>query len=343
MTFDFFVLSAVLILIAALHGVYGLPLSAQWMIKLSQLSLALAFERTSRSLQRLLPLAVSLTRLHIMAVSDNVANESLEKEEKTHQFSICSFNVWCPYWNKDEHKDMKLWKARHNGILNILCNDKDNNENNDEDMKKDKNESLDSNNNKLPAMNCDIYCIQEYWCGSEAFVRMYENYLKARNYEIHFLKRKQKNKPDGIAVIFNKNTFKFKNKLEFKYTINNRVALLVEVEHKPSKCSMMIGATHLTFPQDDYDLNHVRPQLGKELLELMQMNTSNTVAAQMLVGDFNCDINGNETVMCIKDGYCSAFHTVNKDIKGKIVSHFNHNKESVCADHIFYKSLAFVF
>jgi len=262
----------------------------------------------------------SMAKSIITSLNDTISFVEQKKEDKSFQFSVCSFNVWCPYWNGDEHKHPQVWKERHNGILKILCDD-------DEEK----------NENELLPMNCDIYCIQEFWCDSGPFVRLYDNYLKARGYELHFFKRQMKKKPDGIAVAFKKDTFTLKNKSECKFVINNRVTLMMELEHKTSGCCMNIGATHLTFPQDDYDIKHVRPQMGKELLALMDKHTSNSAAIQMLCGDFNCNINGNEAQMCLKNGYLSSFHNANQDLKGNIVSHLNHDKEEVSADHIFYK------
>eukprot|EP01083_Nonionella_stella_P100150 282103_1 len=265
-----------------------------------------------------------------MAQTTNKYNNALssldQDEEKTTdkvacEFSIGSFNVLCPYWNNSESKEPKLWKKRHNEILKILCTEHDN--------KKD---------NHTDAMNCDIYCLQEFWCQHEPFVRLYESYLKARGYALHLLKRSSKYKPDGLAVIINKKTFKVLNKIHYTYSLNtgSRVAIMMELCHLKSNRSINIGTTHLTFPHNQYD-DHLRALQGSEFVDLLTKNTSNSVSNIIICGDFNCEIDGNECEICLKDGYKSTFHVVNPDIKGSVVSHFNHNQQSVFVDHIFYK------
>lgn len=192
-------------------------------------------------------------------------------------------------------------------------------------------------------MNCDIYCLQEFWCDREDFVRIYDNYFKARNYELHYLKRSRAHKPDGIAVLYNKNTFELfekdnkKRKINYNYTVSNRVALFMELKHKISKCIITVNSTHMTFPQEIYDAD-IRAQQVKEFIKLNNDNTSNQSSLMILCGDYNCEIDGNESKKCIQDGYKSSFHIVNPDIKQTIVSHINHENQSVFVDHIFYKS-----
>eukprot|EP01084_Bolivina_argentea_P284182 486941_1 len=258
-----------------------------------------------------------------------VNDEQKNKDEK-HQFSVGSFNIWCPRWNGQESNYPQLWKKRHNDILNALLNNNNENENNKD--------TDDNKQQELKSMNCDIYCLQEFWCDREPFVRMYENYFKARNYSLHFFKRTNKYKPDGIAILINNKTFKLINNktINSGFDISNRVIMIAQLLHIKSNCIINIANTHLTYPQEDYD-QYIRAQQVKIFIELITKNTNESVSIAMACGDFNCEIDGNEAIECIKDGYKSSFHVVNANMKQKVVSHLNHENESVFVDHIFYK------
>ena len=148
---------------------------------------------------------------------------------------------------------------------------------------------------------------------------------------------------DGIAILFNNETFQLIKKVEKGYGFSNRVILLAQLLHLKSKCVINIANTHLTFPQEDYDAELRDRQVKYLLKEVMNKHMTEDVSIAMAVGDFNCEIDGNESKECIKDGYKSSFHAIDANAKQKIVSHLNHENESVFVDHIFYKSYVLFF
>lgn len=153
-------------------------------------------------------------------------------------FSICSFNVWCPQWNGNESQNSKIWIKRHRNILNVLLSKSNQNTNESE---------------STSAINSDIFCLQEFWCPSNEhpFVLMYKQHFSLYNYELFYLKRASNRKPDGIAIAFNKEIFELieeqpqsstaastvSNPLLHSYDTNfsNRVAIFAHLRHKQVK------------------------------------------------------------------------------------------------------------
>merc|ERR1719242_2229342 len=77
---------------------------------------------------------------------------------------------------------------------------------------------------------------------------------------------------------------------------------------------------------------------GSDNQDIEDNQDKNTVAAMICCGDYNCGMDGNECIVTLKQGYQSSFHEMNPNVvEQKVVSHFNHNKESVLVDHIFWK------
>eukprot|EP01084_Bolivina_argentea_P136021 239586_1 len=260
------------------------------------------------------------------------------------EFSVCSFNVWCPYWNRDcnESNHPKLWQKRHKNILQLLCNtdlkqnDDDETNINNTDLKQNE-QVIDDNDNMLKPMNCDIFCIQEFWCDDEEFVKLYRNYLNKMNYSLHFLTRSANFKPDGVAMIINESKFKVVNKIEYEYTVSNRVAIVMELKHREHGFVLTAGNTHFTYPAAFYDVS-IRKNECNQLIKLLDGKVSKHSELMLLSGDFNCDIDGAQCIQCIDNKYLSSFHFCNKpETKTKIVSHFNHKKQSIFCDHIFFK------
>eukprot|EP00484_Ammonia_sp_Unknown_P007085 CAMPEP_0197058152 /NCGR_PEP_ID=MMETSP1384-20130603/104733_1 /TAXON_ID=29189 /ORGANISM="Ammonia sp." /LENGTH=341 /DNA_ID=CAMNT_0042492807 /DNA_START=121 /DNA_END=1146 /DNA_ORIENTATION=+ len=281
--------------------------------------------------------------------------EATNENAKTYQFSMATFNVWCPHWNDAEKYDEpKRWKARHRNLTKIMLNyeeesnthSKPPKQKNEENAKNKNNEEKadkeSENSDTLPAMNCDLYCLQEFWCDREDFTRIYETHFKAKNYALHSLKRAAKHKPDGLAVLYNKAIFECVRTTDYKYSVSNRVAIIMELRHKASNCLITVACTHLTYPQDDsYDRQYLRPLQIKEFLQKTKETASKQSSVTILAGDFNCEIDEHESKQCIKDGYQSSFHVVNPHMKGKkIVSHINHESQAVFVDHIFFQKNA---
>eukprot|EP01083_Nonionella_stella_P070190 187687_1 len=256
-------------------------------------------------------------------------NDKSNQGEK-YKFSICSFNIWCPFWNDGNGVEANVperWMKRHNSILNILSHSNAQDNNTDE-IKVDSNAS--------PSINADIYCLQEFWCGHKQFVNLYEKYLNQQNFAIYYLKRGATGKPDGVAIAFNKSVFKLINKMDFEYKSSNRVCLVMELQHIASGLHINIGNTHFTFPKAHN--RSLRKALCTQFLDIMDKNTSNKVSLILLCGDYNCDIYETESILCLNKGYKSSFHIVNNsNMEQPLVSHFTHNKQSVFVDHIFYK------
>eukprot|EP01084_Bolivina_argentea_P207370 353816_1 len=256
-------------------------------------------------------------------------------QNSKYEFTVCSFNIWCPYWNdanglESSYKDR--WMKRHNNILQILSSSSNipNNNDNNNEIKIDNNIE-----NKLDSINADIYCLQEFWCDNNDFINLYNNYLKPKHYALHYLKRNAKHKPDGIAILINEKVFKLINKIDFKYNSSNRVALMMQLEHINSGMNIKIGNTHFTFP-NGYNASS-RESLCNQFIDLMDTKKSKQISLTILCGDYNCDINQTECILCLNKGYKSSFHIVNKQINEKLVSHITHKRQSVFVDHIFYK------
>ena len=325
------------------------------------------------------------------SASDN--DDQQNEECQIHKFSMATFNIWCPVWkdhntaNQESHHP-KLWKKRNGAILNILSGDADdehqngnpndvnpddvnpdaaNHENvnpddvNHEDLKQNESDPApianDSYHPPYPPMNCDLYCIQEFWCDGQPFNRLFESYLKPKGYEIYSLKRHQKGKPDGIAMIYNTNTLKLHEKMDVKYTVSNRVAIIMELEHIASGCRVQIGNTHFTSGDDEWWKRERQCEQFMDALEQFKEKKNgkngtvngdeqkdsdgNTIDAVICCGDYNCELNGNKcTETTVTKGYKSTFHELNSDLfaaKQKVVSHLTHDHYSILCDHIFFK------
>eukprot|EP00485_Elphidium_margaritaceum_P002508 CAMPEP_0202692348 /NCGR_PEP_ID=MMETSP1385-20130828/6755_1 /ASSEMBLY_ACC=CAM_ASM_000861 /TAXON_ID=933848 /ORGANISM="Elphidium margaritaceum" /LENGTH=346 /DNA_ID=CAMNT_0049347869 /DNA_START=113 /DNA_END=1153 /DNA_ORIENTATION=- len=274
----------------------------------------------------------------------NADTNEQKKAESSYRFSVASFNVWCPHWNDNE--ETKKWKRRHRNITKILLSESSpavdtkknaaSQQQSQSDADEDKQDDNDVDQVSFPAMDCDIFCLQEFWCDRQDFARLYDTYLKSRGFDLHSLKRNAPHKPDGLAMAFNKNVFEMVRKIDYKFTVSNRVMMMMELRHKASQCVITVACTHLTFPSHEYD-GPLRAEQIKQCLQVLNERTSQQSALTLLTGDFNCDIGGNESKQCLNDGYLSSYHVCNADSKHNVVSHVNHRQESVFVDHIFYK------
>ena len=232
------------------------------------------------------------------------ANENKQNEQKVTE-DVISF----AYSNHD------WWKSRFDKILSILCNDNE--------------------------LKSDVYCLQEFWCQHKYFIEMFEKEIAndKYNYSLHYLKRAKDRKPEGIAFLINKNVFDIIQIINIKYN-ESKLELNVEMENKTSRVGQIaillhkelelyfaIGNTHLSFPDKDGDHQRRQVEIGELLDQIKSIkninidktndenekdkNTTNsdaTIACALIVGDFNCTINGYCAKAVIDDGYVSSFH-----------------------------------
>ena len=260
-----------------------------------------------------------------------------------YEFSICSFNIWCPYWNDSNGVEANYpdrWKKRNNDILKLISSPILSHNNNDEEKKDENNDDLSD-----IGINADIYCIQEFWCDNKEFINLYNNYLKDRNYKIIYLTRSASRKPDGVAILVNVSVFKIIKKYDLEYSSSNRVAIMLVLQHIESGMNIAVGNTHFTFP-NGYNGSSRKAQC-KQFVELLEKYKGKRVGMSVLCGDYNCDINQAEAVLCLNAGYKSSFHVCNVGelngdggVKGggiKCVSHLTHKGTEVFVDHVFYK------
>merc|ERR1711991_276009 len=121
---------------------------------------------------------------------DKFAMKDTNKNTK-YEFTICSFNIWCPYWNDSNGVEANYpnkWKKRNNDILKLISHDKNNGDKgNNNDEKKENDGNNDEELSTDTGINADIYCIQEFWCDNKEFVNLYHEYLKNKNYKIIYL------------------------------------------------------------------------------------------------------------------------------------------------------------
>ena len=233
-----------------------------------------------------------------------------KKEKERYSFSICSFNVWCPFFNETgnyfELRCPDIWRQRHRAILDVL-----------------------------DSMNADIVCLQEFWCDNNEFVNLYEEHFKKRNYFFHVLRRSAASKPDGIAILIKKSVFWMQSRFDLSFCGKDRVAMMVGVKHRKSGSTMSIGNSHFSFSTKHN--KSLRRAQCLQYLDLMQTKTSKEASAMIICGDFNCDLYGEEGILCLNRKYKSSYHGKH-GVDGHAVSHLNHRRESVFVDHIFYKN-----
>lgn len=269
-----------------------------------------------------------------------------DNENTKHEFTICSFNIWCPFWNDAdgvEAKSIDRWKKRNNDILQALSSDikhKSKSDPNEEKVASPDNDIADIPS--IPSINADIYCIQEYWCDNKDFRNLYTNYLSKRNYKIIYLTRTSSRKPDGVAMIINTKKFKIIQKYDIEYSSSNRIAIIMILQHIKSGINIAIGNTHFTFPTS-YNGSSRKLQCNQFVQFMNKYGATNKISMNILCGDYNCDINQTEAILCLNYGYKSSFHVCNaEELNGdkgniKCISHLTHNRTQVFVDHIFYK------
>ena len=246
-----------------------------------------------------------------MKIDMNDDNDNTDTQ-KPYEFTICSFNIWCPYYNHtdnySEQKNPKLWMARNHRILQFLADSESN------------------------GVNADIYCLQEYWCDHNGFTQIYQQFLNTRNYSIYYLSRSSMYKPDGVAILYKNDKFKLLNRINVGYHPGDRVAMMLELQHLESDCIISVGNTHLSFAKH-WNAEH-RNMECLQYLDMMNQNTSKHASAMIICGDFNCDVDGAEYALCLEDGYRSTFE---KDEKCS-VSHLTHDGRQLIADYIMYQN-----
>ena len=233
-------------------------------------------------------------------------------------FNIMTFNLLCPYWNNNEKLNDIKWIKRNNDILNTFKNNK---------------------------IICDIYCFQEMWCDNIKYMELYNAFFNSlkNEYKLYWLKRGSNKKPDGVGMFINMDKFNiiFANNYDIGNT--NRVLQLVCLKHKDSNYNILVGNTHLTFPEDNQDRLKRKAQIN-DIINKIESNINEAkndheIDAVILCGDFNCNYSEHESQTCIENGFqCSFREMNNKYLDINPVTHYNHNKQKVGVDYIFYKS-----
>ena len=186
------------------------------------------------------------TQPHVVKDGTCTSNTKADTCQVLGQFSLTCLNLLCPWWQQwDAYSDSDdVWIQRHTRILHALTHIRQSQserkeKSQEKGQEKGQEKSTDTVNTVDTVDICemsDIYCCQEFWCDSPAFVAMYEKHFANLGYVLHSLKRTASHKPDGVAMMINTRVFDVLNVQHVHFTVSNRVALVAVLKHKAVTC-----------------------------------------------------------------------------------------------------------
>ncbi|ETO12739.1 hypothetical protein RFI_24636 [Reticulomyxa filosa] len=298
------------------------------------------------------------------------------------QFCIATFNLLCPYWNwkSDEISSKEKWLGRQEKILEMLQQLVDDeksatqsNVSKTEDKSKEvateemKQQKGQGQNPEAKKKLCDVICLQEFWCENEEFVELYKQTLGPLGYELHYMKRTETSKPDGLATFVNTNDWKVISVHEVTFKGSNRVALIHIIQHKQSEVNVLICNNHWNcgiYQSDEMK----RRDLLVSLLEVLEEDASvhdkangnnngndkskangskqstlllsaYDIDIKIVCGDFNCEFYDYCPQQLVQRGYLSALHEGNNFKLDCAQSDQSHNPNSNKHDKFFVSHL----
>lgn len=153
-----------------------------------------------------------------------------------------------------------------------------------------------------------IVALQEFWL-QEEYYSIFRHIFEKEGFEVRYLRRTG-SKTDSVALLIRKNIFEILGSENINLCgQNDRVALLLWLQHKSTGRYFIVVNTHLSFPHSVFDkMAQVRQmQTVTEAIDRFALRYHISTSTRIILGDFNVE---NQSPVCDHlrvSGYSSCF------------------------------------
>lgn len=200
--------------------------------------------------------------------------------------------------------------------------------------------------NELLKYKPDVLCLQEYPMSPLGLKRhVILPMLQEKGFLIETIARSSQVAKDGVAIAYNSDAFELMAKEGFKLCKSeylqktDRVSMMVLLRSKTDPSTeLALVTTHLTYAHDRWATGHRAAQMVATMQrydEWMKEELRRTVhTPAVIAGDFNGErdvVTKYLQTLGYQDTYAKETIPYDRDI----ITHVDHNGQSLCADHIY--------